>query len=572
MRSAEGANQTLRPWRPRDLLFCLGVSLWCAAFNLTKAVHIDDTVSLEIAQGIANDPLHPLSHLIFWDQQTPRPAGELNQPHLFFALLAPLARSEHVELWSHVLVALLGTALVLLFHRLCLRVSAPSPRTLTLLLFCGPGFLPGQNVMNEVPLLLAWVACLWFALPCAGNEAEGERRWWLAALCAGVACLIKYSALVLVPWLALELVLQKKVRALRVLLVPVLLLTAWSLFNLLDGGRPHLFGRRLELLSRPASGAVADLLDRCLFLWPISFGACAPIVLALLPGWLQDPSMRRRTAWALAFGAGFPLGHAAVALAAPSLLGLQAPEVAAARGLFLAFGAAALVATVRRPASPLEGALSRHLWLTSAFLLAVAPFIAVRHSLLILPGWLLLAAGPRALLPVFRPRLMAAGTALTVALGALVAIADWRAADLYRTQATELAQLLHGRDPEARLWFTGHWGWQWYARKAGLSAYLPGQSAAAPGDFLVEPSLVHRQEVGPAERARLQPIDTVELEPGPLDWLRTVGEDGGYYNASAVAPFGPRAHPRERFVLSRFGPVAAQPKAGMPRAERGGKP
>jgi hypothetical protein len=63
--------------------------LWAivTAYNLLKPYHIDDTAHLEIARWISAHPLHPMSGLIYWDG-VQKPIYELNQPHLYFYLLA----------------------------------------------------------------------------------------------------------------------------------------------------------------------------------------------------------------------------------------------------------------------------------------------------------------------------------------------------------------------------------------------------------------------------------------------------------------------------------------------------
>jgi hypothetical protein len=61
--------------------------IFATAINFNKAFHVDDTVHLEIAKWIISNPLHPMLGAINWSQNT-APFHQLNQPHLYFYLLA----------------------------------------------------------------------------------------------------------------------------------------------------------------------------------------------------------------------------------------------------------------------------------------------------------------------------------------------------------------------------------------------------------------------------------------------------------------------------------------------------
>ena len=55
---------------------------------------------------------------------------------------------------------------------------------------------------------------------------------------------------------------------------------------------------------------------------------------------------------------------------------------------------------------------------------------------------------------------------------------------------------------EGRVWFTGHWGFQFEAERAGLRPLVAGASRVEPGDWLVTPSAVLSQRARVPERAR----------------------------------------------------------------------
>ena len=133
-------------------------------------------------------------------------------------------------------------------------------------------------------------------------------------------------------------------------------------------------------------------------------------------------------------------------------------------------------------------------WLFSAaaFIILFAPFMATRHVLLALPVVLLILGSRFSYQWTFKPIFVSviATIFLTVNLG----LADWEFADYYRKQAREIVLSL---PTNSTIWFTGHWGWQWYAKQSGMKQLNSLTPTAKPGDYLVYPTKIHQQKVNP---------------------------------------------------------------------------
>jgi hypothetical protein len=64
-----------------------------------------------------------------------------------------------------------------------------------------------------------------------------------------------------------------------------------------------------------------------------------------------------------------------------------------------------------------------------------------------------------------------------------------------RDAAREALGAIRARDAAGDIWFTGHWGFQWYAEALGLRPLVPDYSEVRPGDWVVIPSRVDQQSV-----------------------------------------------------------------------------
>ncbi|MGE5048421.1 MAG: hypothetical protein ACM3PC_07650, partial [Deltaproteobacteria bacterium] len=221
----------------------------------------------------------------------------------------------------------------------------------------------------------------------------------------------------------------------------------------------------------------------------------------------------------------------------PAFAGVNATD-AVLRGLFFANGLFLALVARRAIREGGEDTAVLATWAASALLLAVfvAPFPAARHVMLALPALLLLVAR------AFPPAPVAARAALvtTAALGAALAISDWRRADVYRDEAQTIPS-------PSTTWTVGHWGWQWYATQQGLREYAPGQSRLAAGDVLVAPQSIHRQRFSPEDAPMLRPVATRTVPATALDLLRTVTPAGGLYYYWAAVPWTVRSGPVETF-------------------------
>ena len=107
-----------------------------------------------------------------------------------------------------------------------------------------------------------------------------------------------------------------------------------------------------------------------------------------------------------------------------------------------------------------------------------------------------------------------------------LAVADWQFANFYRREAKNIRESL---PDESVVWFTGHWGWQWYARLNGMRQLESSSPEAKPGDYLVIPRGISQQELDPDLL-----FDPIKVIPGPtMKWtlLSTANGTASFYRA-----------------------------------------
>ena len=538
-----------RPDRSHLVLAC--VWLVCTLINVGKAAHIDDAAHLEIARWIAGNPLHPMQGLVHWGVRA-EPIHHLNQPHLFFYLLALVRALFGPSLIAAQLLVSLFTLLgIASFYRLWRDVVGPMGSVLgPALLFLGPAFIPGQNIMTDAPLLALW--CAFAASLVHARGVNVARGLWLAGVFAALACLVKYTSLVLLPVLALDVFLRGPAqrRHFAVLLVPLGALGLWSLFNVVDYGGVHLLGRPIATAQFSALEAFGITLGRGA-LWVVALGALLPFSIVMIP------VLRAHRAWQRGALVGTLVVFAltlATQLVATQIEALAGEHVLVSlmRSLSFVVGIAAFVLVVgavrsRTQADPDEAramlVLGALFFFTTLFVVVLSPFVAVRHVLLVLPfGMVLVARAHREALaaPSARP-FIAFALVLTASLGVLLGISDRRWAGRYR----EVAEAARGH--QGRMYFVGHWGWQWHAAEAGLLPYEPEVSRLEQGDRLVRPRLVDQPAITAEDQARLVLLRTDETPAGLFDYLRTTTDRPGYYAVWQGLPYTVSMAPSEVF-------------------------
>ncbi|MEZ5734626.1 MAG: glycosyltransferase family 39 protein [Novosphingobium sp.] len=463
------------------LLLLWGVA---TAYNLFKAYHIDDTAHLLIAQSITRDWLHPMSGLLNWSG-TDEPIWRTNQPHLYFYLMAAWGRLfGYSEPAMHALQSLFSLAAIVLAWRVSRQVLPEHALWATALLVLGPAFIVSQNMMVDVPLLALWLVFYHAVLKCGAN---GQGRWLLvAALATAAAILVKYSSLVLLPVLLVCIVMDGRWRYIWVLLVPLGALLGWSAFNWLDYGGIHMLDRQ-----------VGSAGEHPLWFYPLALlGAGMTVLGAIVPlGVIVLAAACRRFVPSAVIWLATVLGLVALAVAVKTGaisdttadLVLALVFIANTLLMAVAIGLALLPLASGRFWSPREIWREHRqiaillLWLAStwSFYLLFAPFMAVRHVLLVLLPTILLFGVVRSEALTLGARAWA--LAFTMALSAGIGLADWQLADHARREAQRLrADIPQG----GTLWAHGHWGFQWYTTQEGMPQVDASRNMMQPGDRL----------------------------------------------------------------------------------------
>ncbi len=506
--------------------------------NALKPLHIDDPFIYEIAQRIVGHPLDPYGFDIFW-LQWPQPVHEELTPPVvpYFWALVLAVGGEAPVLWKlgfFPFAALLALSLHGLYRRYAPGLALPlSAGTLF-----SPAFLPGFNLMQDSPAQALGLSALNLYL--RGFERRSTATVLGAGVVAGLATQTKYTAIAILAATLIHGLLQRRLRPALLLSAVALTIFAgwelwmhrtygqsmflgqvrhgmfwvrrpemvWPMLTLLGGTGPGLIllGVAATVRSRRVLGAAAAAL-----LGGLALLALAPLERSVFTG----------------------MGLALLSVLALAVVGSFRPFAGsrrvAARGA--SFAPAAALAALMRCLTTRRADAFLVAWLLVEVVLyfATSPFPAVRRVLGILVVCGLILGRRAALIGRLRKRrIPAAAVALFTALCGLgYYVVDLRDAQAQRAGAESAAAVVRQQAPDARVWYVGHWGFQFYAERSGMRPVVPDASRLAAGDWLVVPTNVDRQEI------TVDPGDTV------LDrTLSVVGFPGlatgqGYYGGSS---------------------------------------
>jgi hypothetical protein len=545
---------TRRSWLPPPLWTSpLLLAVVFTALASLKPIHIDEAANYYYAIHIADHPLDPFGFEVFWYER-PEPANWVLTPPVLVSwwalgvrLLRPLG--EQPVLWK---LGLLPFALlfVLALHALLRRFARGLQTPLLWMTVLSPAILPGLNLMPDIPALafsLAAVAVFLHATDVEGGAAYGWSL--LAGGLAGLAMQTKYTGFTTLPVLLAAALLLGRLRCGFLALVPAVgLFAAWEVVT------AHLYGDSHFLLQVRGAGASLDQKLRLLLPLLTLVGGTAPAL-----GLLGLAALGVRRPLLVAAGIAIALGYMLIARVgvtykgAAAIVGLDAdPQTAsyqlhlsdllfAAWGLGLVAIAAAVVGRLCRLGQR-EGweqwrCWRRHRveWFLAAWLVleiagyfALTPFPAVRRVLGIIVAATLLG-GRLASYTCRSPERRAIVRAIagfSVVLGLLFQGVDLCDAHAQKRAAEMAARLVRDRDPEAVLWYVGHWGFQYHAERAGMKPVVPDVSRLRAGDWLVVPDDRLEQQwiviPGPARE------EMVWSEPARVPWRTVRGYYGGW--------------------------------------------
>jgi hypothetical protein len=191
------------------------------------------------------------------------------------------------------------------------------------------------------------------------------------------------------------------------------------------------------------------------------------------------------------------------------------------------------------------------LWIlgSMAFIILFTPFPAVRHVIVVIPA-ILLILGVHTYKRVMS-RFFYGAIVITVLSGGILSLSDWEYADLYRIQASRIRNQLKST---STIWFLGHWGWQWYAKRAGMKEYDAQRTNFREGDYVIIPELVRKQELLKEHQNSLLKKFEITVEPTLFTLIRTMSiwPWGGYYAFSVEGnslPWSVSNQPLEKFEV-----------------------
>jgi 4-amino-4-deoxy-L-arabinose transferase-like glycosyltransferase len=510
---------------------------------LDKAFTIDDTVFLRLAEQILSEPLDPYGFEINWDGITRSALANFASPPLWGYLLAPaVAVGGGSELAVH-LELLLWIALAAWGMERLARQFGLTDGTASLLYVTMPCFVVlGQTAMPDVP---AAALALHGAAEVLRVHKGGDSRWPIASALLTTACLCRFNAVAVPLGLSCLVFAKNRSRTAVVGSLAVPIITTMA----------------VVFLIRQSAGTEASI-ARHLMLWPDLDMARRAIAMfthlgaatVFLPAFVL-PFLCGRRRWLATLLA----VTTAILLA---ILGQQVSTTAPVAGIVglalpVAFCLWMLIFRIPRFAREFDKLdLALATWFVAA---ATVPLVYVQFA----AKYLVIAAPPLILLLLRAAVRSRAGASARRWLrlcwvgGATLAIAcsvsDYKFAGVYRAYVEERLPAVQV-EVSGSVWFTGHWGWQWYMELAGALPFEAGKTRIGPDDALItvlipSPVFLPREMPSYLHRTKEEPISPPFSFPIRL--ISPAAHAGFYSSGFGLLPIGFSHTPYDFFVVWR---------------------
>jgi hypothetical protein len=531
-----------------------GLALLYTLFNAPKPLLIDDAAYYYYAKQIAHDPLRPYDFAMFW-YQWPHPAMKVLAPPglpTWWAIAYRLFGEQPFlwKLWLLPFSVLFVFALHALFRRFARGVEMP----LVVLTVFSPTFLPSLNLMLDVPALALCLTAITLFFRAAARSSFTLAL--LAGLLAGLGMETKYTGFLAPCVIFLYAVLFRRlVLGITAAAVAGLFFAGWEALIYRYHGQSHFLANL---------GDQGDLEERLGYLLESLFmliGAVSPaltllgltalgvrawkvaLVGVVLAGGYVVVALYKGTFW-LETGSGIP-----AAFAMNTAYSLES-VIFGGYGLF-SFAVAGSVlwqllvrdepeeVDVMLVDAAKEEGFAYPWWLSpflriDLFLLCwllgettayffLTPFPAVRRimGILVVATLVVGRLASRTCNAPSRRWLLHGVTVAGVALGFLFYGVDMLDAFTSKHLAESAAAVVRQHDPNARIWYVGHWGFQFYAEQAGMKPVVPtaptGWSSKPPselqaGDWLVVPEPRLNQQPIRVEPDCTEPVEEIVVE------------------------------------------------------------
>ncbi|MBW7957925.1 MAG: glycosyltransferase family 39 protein [Deltaproteobacteria bacterium] len=449
---------------------------------IDKAFHIDDTLFVWTARQILESPWDFYGFNGNWWSYESAAHDFIKNPPLtsyYMALIALFTgfseRALHIAFLVPALFAALGAyALALRFTKMPLAAALAAVAT--------PAFLVSStSLMCDVMLLAFWNWAMVFWI--RGLDRDRGLDLAIGGVLIALAALTKYFGVSLIPLLLVYSLFHGKrgIKALAYLVIPVAALVGYQLYT------QHMYGRGLLLdaagYATGVTGGSRGITAEKAFIGVVFAGGSVIMALFLLPSVLGLRAALIGAALAAA-GAAYVYGKGTmggIVLFEPGFgwgyIAQMAACWAAGAGILLL---AATDFVKRRDAA----SVLLLLWVAGTFVFAtfVNWTINARSILPMVPAAAILvmrAAEGKSLLRVYLPLIPA------LAVSFFVAWADYGFADNARAAARAISEKYSGMG--TKIWFQGHWGFQYYMEKKGAIPINNRSSMIATGSLVAIP-------------------------------------------------------------------------------------
>ena len=539
----------------RDVVILVVAALLLSIPFINQAFHLDDRDFIEFSRASAEDPM---KFRIKGYEARGKYLTVFKDPHpplLTTYLSVPLRLGAQVnEVLFHSLYLVFPVIASVSMYSLAHRFTK-KPLAAALLLMFTPGCLVvSHTIMGNYPGLAMWLAAA--ALYIWGVDRDNLSLLAGSAIVMALAIMTAYLALSLIPVMLFYTLFNRRFRF-RYLIIPALPLGIygiWRFYALLRYGHPPSISYSLGTLRY----------DRHLLAMLVFIGGATVFPLSALVLYLKNKSGRLIGILLI-----LPLASAAAldffnkGMVTTTQVVIVALLAAAGAMAVYRISATAVdaVSTLRKSREGWADPLFLFTWFVTgvvSYMIFSVSYVSVRHLLLLFPPLVLLFIRETERLwptrPLLKKSFVTFTLVLTLAVGLLAAVADYRLANLYRTLSGTMGE--KHKESGTDLWARGDFGFHYYMKQQGFM-YLNDKSEVKPGDIIVTATFPASVMETPWPEGSYSLEENIEIEDSfPVRIMNPWANAGFYGHPMGPLPLAFSSEKLEEIKVYRYlGPV-----------------